>query len=627
MSNIMPERTIKVYPKDAPWMSVKLKELIRMRQQAFHANKSGLMYKHYRNAVNKERKRCKAKYYASKVKDLKGVNPRQWWSEVNKLSGSKMQNSSLFSSLNVPEYNNLSPTEVANSINHALLEPLQPYEPIDSERAALQLPLEENPEILEVTVQRVYNNLLHLNKHKASGPDGLSNWVLKEYAEILVTPVQNILNASYSERKLPSMWKIADVTPLPKVKQVTDTKKDLRPISLTSTLSKISEDFIVSDYIKPALESLVDPNQFGTISGSSTVLALISMIHKWLEATDGNGASVRVLLFDYRKAFDLIDHKILVNKLKQVNIPNSVINWVIDFLSGRSQRVKLGKDCVSEWGTVPSGVPQGTKLGPWLFLLMINDLTVPSIFDMWKYVDDTTVSEIIPKGQQSKSQKAVDAIYDWSKENLFQLNGEKTKELVISFSRDSPQLPRVCIDGTPIKTIQSTKLLGLTINDTLTWNDHIEELVKKASKKLYFLIQLKRAHVPTSDLVTYFCACIRSTLDYACPVFHHSLPMYQQVELERVQRRALSCIFPRVHYSDALQLAGLESIRAHQGKLTEHLFKSIVNDPRSKITSLLPPAVSISHELRRQRRFATPLVKTNRFANSFIVKSAREAFK
>ena len=205
----------------------------------------------------------------------------------------------------------------------------------------------------------------------------------------------------------------------------------------------------------------------------------------------------------------------------------------------------------------------------------------------------------------------------------------RLKSLVISFSRDSPQFPGVCIDGTPIKTIQSTKLLGLTINDTLTWNDHIEELVKKASKKLYFLIQLKRAHVPTSDLVTFFCACIRSSLDYACPVFHYSLPMYLQVELERVQRRALSCIFPRVHYSDALQLAGLQSIRAHQEKLTEHLFKSIVNDPRSKITSLLPPAVSISHELRRQRRFATPLVKTNtcRFANSFIVKSAREAFK
>ena len=116
-------------------------------------------------------------------------------------------------------------------------------------------------------------------------------------------------------------------------------------------------------------------------------------------------------------------------------------------------------------------------------------------------------------------------------------------------------------------------------------------------------------------------------IDYACPVFHYSLPKYLQVELESVQRRALSCIFPRVHYSDALQLAGLESIRAHQENLTEDLFKSIVNDPRSKITSLLPPLGSISYELRKQRRFATPLVRTNRFGNSFIVKSARKAFK
>ena len=102
---------------------------------------------------------------------------------------------------------------------------------------------------------------------------------------------------------------------------------------------------------------------------------------------------------------------------------------------------------------------------------------------------------------------------------------------------------------------------------------------------------------------------------------------YLQVELKSVQRRALSCIFPRVHYSDALQLAGLESIRAHQENLTEDLFKSIVNDPRSKITSLLPPLVSTSYELRRQSRFAMPPVKTNRFGNSFIVKSARKAFK
>ena len=102
----------------------------------------------------------------------------------------------------------MSATEVANSINDALLEPLLAYEPIESECELLRHSLEDNPEVLEVSVHRVYNNLTHLKKYKAPGPDGLSNWVLKEYAEFLVQPVQNILNASYNEQKLPLAWKM-----------------------------------------------------------------------------------------------------------------------------------------------------------------------------------------------------------------------------------------------------------------------------------------------------------------------------------------------------------------------------------------------------------------------------------
>ena len=171
-----------------------------------------------------------------------------------------------------------------------------------------------------------------------------------------------------------------------------------------------------------------------------------------------------------------------------------------------------------------------TKLGPWLFLFMINDLSVPSIFNMWKYVDYTTVSETIRKGRQGKAQDLVDLIHDWSMKTLFERNCDKTKELNISFSRQRPLFRRACIDGNSIESVQCAKLLGVMISVNLTWTDHIEKLVKKASRKHYFLVQLRRAHVPSDDLAAYYCACVTccigSSLDYAGPVFHHALPKY-----------------------------------------------------------------------------------------------------
>ena len=107
--------------------------------------------------------------------------------------------------------------------------------------------------------------------------------------------------------------------------------------------------------------SQLDPAQFGAIPKSSTTFALFELLHEWSKGTDGTGSTARVLMLDYKKAFDLIDHGILVNKLCQLDILPSVINWIIDFLSDRCQRIKMFDGCVSEWGSVPSGVPQGTN--------------------------------------------------------------------------------------------------------------------------------------------------------------------------------------------------------------------------------------------------------------------------
>ena len=203
---------------------------------------------------------------------------------------------------------------------------------------------------------------MKLNRSKAHGPDGIPGWVLKENADLLAVPIADILNSSYREGRLPPLWKEADVVPVPKQRPVQDINKYLRPISQTPILSKIAEEYVVDTNVKPAVLSKTDPQQFGKVPKSSTTHALISMIHSWAKSTDGNGSTTRVVLFDFRKAFDLIDHHVVPRKLCSYDIPRSISCWIIDFLMDRKQRIKLSRDCFSEWEAVPQGVPQGTKL-------------------------------------------------------------------------------------------------------------------------------------------------------------------------------------------------------------------------------------------------------------------------
>ena len=161
---------------------------------------------------------------------------------------------------------------------------------------------------ISVTTDSVAARLSNISTSRTGGPNDLPNWVLKKFSNILAPALTEVLNQSFRESKVPRIWKLADVPPVPKGASIEDLNKDLRPISLTSTQSKVPEGFVIDRELKPLMLEFMDPNQFGFVPDSCTTFALISMLHHWFEATDGTGANVRAAPLDYKKAFDLVDH-------------------------------------------------------------------------------------------------------------------------------------------------------------------------------------------------------------------------------------------------------------------------------------------------------------------------------
>ncbi len=185
--------------------------------------------------------------------------------------------------------------------------------------------------------------------------------------------MRSMFNSSIREGHVPGMWKCADVLPLGKISRPKSIDTDLRPISLTAVLSKILETFVFN-WLAPIVMPYIDPFQFGSVKMSSTTHALVHLVHYWLSALETPNTIIRTCFIDFSKAFDRIDHNILMRKLQLLNVPPVLLNWCSSFLQGRHQRVKL-KSCKSDWKEIKAGVPQGTKLGPLFFLIMVNDLS------------------------------------------------------------------------------------------------------------------------------------------------------------------------------------------------------------------------------------------------------------
>ena len=205
--------------------------------------------------------------------------------------------------------------------------------------------------------------------------------------------------------------------------------------------------------------------------------------------------------------------------------------------------------------------------------------------------------------------------------NKFVLNRDKCKELRVDFSKSTANPDSVLVYGEPIDLINESKLLGLTISHDLKWNTHIESVIKKASKRIHFLKELKKAKIPLKDLILFYSTCIRPVLEYASPVFHYSLPDYLSEDLERVQKRAFKIMFNGAPYEDCLSENNLQTLAARRQFYSEKTFTDIMSNQSHKLHHLLPERNNY-RSLRKNRHFNIPRCKTERFKNSFIIASA-----
>ena len=407
-----------------------------------------------------------------------------------------------------------------------------------------------------VECYQVCKKLQSVHPFKAPGPDNISPRILKEYAHMLAEPITIIFNTSLASGVVPSSWKESNIVPIPKTSKPI-AEADTRPISLTSFLSKVLEDFVVSWLIEDVKEK-IDPR---------TTFCLLDMLHTWLSHLDGLGNHLRICFLDFSKAFDRIGYNLLIEKLVNLGARRSLIPWIINFLSNRKQRVKFD-GAISDWLPVNAGVPQGTKLGPILFLVMVNNLRITSPDTrMWKYVDDVSTSESLSRNCTSITQSTLNSVQLCASDNWMKLNIKKCKELRVGFLGETPQLMPLLIDGHPVETVRSHKVLGLTIQNNLKWDEHIYEIVSKASKRLHILRVLRRSGIPSADLLTVYIALIRSILEYSCEVWHSSISCYLSDKLEKIQKRALGIIYPEQTYKDALLLAGITKLETIDVKI------------------------------------------------------------
>ena len=394
----------------------------------------------------------------------------------------------------------------------------------------------EKLKTITVTESDIENYIKKTKSSKSPGPDEVHVIVLKELRAEITKPLTKIFNNSIDSGIVPNDFKLANITPI--FKKVDKTlASNYRPISLTSITGKILE-LIIRDHLVSHLNThnLIRDSQHGFRNNKSCLTNLLDFFDRVIKDYDDHNA-VDVIYLDFRKAFDLVPHDKLIIKLKSHGIEGKVLNWIKEWLSDRQQRVVIN-GISSDYVDVSSGVPQGSVLGPILFLIYVNDLDDTVLSNLTKFADDTKLSAPAKTSTQCEAlQSDLNKIIEWSNKWGMQFNVDKCSSLHIG--NNNINYSYKMGDNNITKSNQQ-KDLGVIIDDKLKFNEQTIEATKKANKVLGFIS--RSFDYKSKDIILpLYKSLVRPHLEY-CAQFWSPAYRKNMEAIERIQRRATKLI-------------------------------------------------------------------------------------
>lgn len=613
---------------DHPWIDEELlalikkkntqrKKLLRTKHPAV-LEKFKLLRRQTKKLISK-----KKRDHANKLRESMFENPKRFWSFL-KSSTKTNQTPNFIRNGQSFTTDSRNKANLFNKFFHSV------FSPGDVDPPSMLSTLTESPcnqlSDIELTISEVAAVLRNLDPNKACGPDGIPSRLLSAVADEIAPSLCKLFNMSLSLGMVPVKWKFANITPVFKKDDPTITS-NYRPISLLCVISKVLERCVFNHcyhHLSPFFYQL----QHGFLKGKSTTTQLLEVYHDILDSV-ASGNEVDVIYLDLSKAFDKVPHNLLLLKLKRHGINGSLLSWFGSYLTDRQQRVALD-GTFSDWLPVTSGVPQGSILGPLLFILYAND--VPNYIQynskIALFADDSKLFRPILNPTSSYNlQSDLKYLHSWSLDWGMEFNKSKCKVISISRKKTSTREASYTMDGQPLECVPYITDLGVTVSNDLSWSSHIEGAVAKANKTLGLVKRVCKDLPDQKVRKLLYCALVRPKLEYASSLWSPYTVKHRSL-IENVQRRATKFILnypPDVKYAERLIKTNLLPLEFRR-EITDLilLFKSraglISTDVNDFLCTFKPGYRSRNYDVNNYNILIKH--KQDYFRKSFFIRSA-----